>query len=84
MGDLGMHVLHIPLRAGWFPNNVRALLSKIVTERPGRDGTMVPCETWDNAVLACEVMVPGASESFMKACQARLMREGKTALPNVA
>src|SRR5205085_968680 len=51
MGDLGMHVLHIPLRAGWFPNNVRALLSKIVTERPGRDGAMVPCETWDNAVL---------------------------------
>ncbi len=55
MGDLGMHVLHIPLRAGWYPNNVRALLSKIVTERPGRDGTMAPCETWDNAVLACEI-----------------------------
>jgi predicted dehydrogenase len=55
MGDLGMHVLHIPLRAGWYPNNVRALLSKIVTERPGRDGRMVPCETWDNAILACEV-----------------------------
>ena len=55
MGDLGMHVMHIPLRAGWFPNNVRALLSKIVTERPGHDGTMVPCETWDNAVLACEI-----------------------------
>jgi len=55
MGDLGIHVLHIPLRAGWYPNNVRALLSKIVTERPGRDGKMVPCETWDNAVLACEV-----------------------------
>lgn len=55
MGDLGMHVLHIPLRAGWFPKNVRALLSKVVTERPGRDGTMMPCETWDNAVLACEI-----------------------------
>ncbi len=55
MGDLGMHVLHVPLRAGWYPNNVRALLSKIVTERPGRAGTMVPCETWDNAVLASEV-----------------------------
>jgi len=59
MGDLGMHVLHIPLRAGWFPNNVRALLSKIVTERPGRDGKMVPCETWDNATLACEVLNGG-------------------------
>jgi len=62
MGDLGMHVLHIPLRAGWFPANIRALLSKIVTERPGRDGTMVPCETWDNAVLACEIS--GKSQRF--------------------
>ena len=62
MGDLGMHVLHIPLRAGWYPNNLRALLSKIVTERPGRDGTMVPCETWDNAVLACEVTCEITSE----------------------
>jgi predicted dehydrogenase len=55
MGDLGMHVLHIPLRFGWRPANLRALLSKIVTERPGKDGAMVPCETWDNASLACEV-----------------------------
>jgi predicted dehydrogenase len=55
MGDLGMHVFHIPLRAGWFPRNVRALLSNIVTERPGPDGRMEVCETWDNAVLACEV-----------------------------
>src|SRR6266567_2424720 len=46
MGDLGMHVLHIPLRVGWFPRNVRALLSKIVKERPGPGGTMVPCEPW--------------------------------------
>ena len=58
MGDLGMHVLHIPLRAHWFPHNLRALLSKVVTQRPehaGPDAPMVPCETWDNAVLACEV-----------------------------
>ncbi len=59
MGDLGMHVLHIPLRAGWFPRNVRAILSKIVTERPGADGMMVPCETWDNASLFCEVQTRG-------------------------
>jgi len=62
MGDLGMHVLHIPLRAGWFPSNVRALLSKIITERPGPGGAMVPCETWDNATLACEVIIPGPEE----------------------
>ncbi len=55
MGDLGMHALHLPLRLGWQPHTVRALLSKIVRERPGPDGTMVPCETWDNAILACDV-----------------------------
>jgi predicted dehydrogenase len=59
MGDLGMHVLHMPLRMGWFPRNVRAILSKIVTERPGPDGKMVPCETWDNATLLCEVQQDG-------------------------
>ncbi len=53
LGDLGMHVLHLPLRFGWLPTNLRALLSKIVTERPDATGQMVPCETWDNAVLAC-------------------------------
>ena len=55
MGDLGMHVVHIPLRFGWFPTNLRAFLSKIVTQRPDGDGHMVPCETWDNASIACEV-----------------------------
>jgi predicted dehydrogenase len=55
LGDLGMHPLHIPLRFGWLPANVRGLLSKIVTERPDGQGGMAPCETWDNAILACEV-----------------------------
>ncbi|HSR34703.1 MAG TPA: Gfo/Idh/MocA family oxidoreductase [Anaerolineae bacterium] len=54
MGDLGMHILHIPVRSGWQPRNVRALLSKIVDERPDGEGRMVPCETWDNAILACD------------------------------
>ena len=55
MGDLGMHALHIPLRSGWMPKNVRAMLSKIVTERPDGNGHIVPCKTWDNATIACEV-----------------------------
>jgi predicted dehydrogenase len=54
MGDLGMHALHLPLRAGWRPVNVRAILSDVVTERPGPDGAPVPCDTWDNALLLCE------------------------------
>lgn len=55
MGDLGMHVLHLPMRFGWKPQSVRALLSKIVPTRPDGNGNMVPCETWDNAILACDV-----------------------------
>lgn len=56
MGDLGMHVAHMPLRFGWQPHSVRALLSKIITERPDGQGGMAPCETWDNAILACDVV----------------------------
>jgi predicted dehydrogenase len=55
LGDLGLHVLHIPLRFGWQPARVHAVLSKIVKQRPDKTGQMVPCETWDNALLACEV-----------------------------
>jgi len=54
MGDLGLHTVHIPFRFGLRPKNVRALLSKIVEERPDGKGGMAACETWDNAVLACE------------------------------
>jgi predicted dehydrogenase len=54
MGDLGLHTLHLPLRAGFEIRNVRALLSNVVSERPGPDGRPVPCDTWDNAVLLCE------------------------------
>lgn len=55
MGDLGLHAAHVPLRAGWMPRDVRAMLTKIVEQRPGPGGESVPCETWDNAVLACMV-----------------------------
>jgi predicted dehydrogenase len=53
MGDLGIHVCHMPFRAGWYPKDVRAVLSNIVTERPDGRGGMAPCETWDNATLLC-------------------------------
>ena len=60
MGDLGLHTIHLPLRMGMQPRNVRALLSNIITERPSgkTDGSghpeMVACDTWDNATLVCE------------------------------
>jgi predicted dehydrogenase len=55
MGDLGMHACHLPLRFGWKPIDVRAVLSKIVNQRPDGKGGMAPCETWDNATLLCRV-----------------------------
>jgi predicted dehydrogenase len=54
MGDLGMHLCALPFRAGWFPQNVRAVLSDIVKERPDGQGGRAPCRTWDNATLLCE------------------------------
>ena len=55
MGDLGIHTEHVPFRMGWKPLNVFAKLSNIVTERPDGKGNIVPCETWDNAILLCDV-----------------------------
>jgi len=64
MGDLGMHVLHIPLRAGWQIRNVRAVLSNIITERPDGSGGRVACDTWDNATLLCGTRAPGQTTDF--------------------
>lgn len=51
MGDLGMHVVHLPLRLGWRPRRVYAALQDIVTERRDATGALVPCDTCDNATL---------------------------------
>lgn len=57
MGDLGMHVLHIPLRMGWMPHRVYAQLQKIITQRPNAHGGMSDCDTWNNAALATTISV---------------------------
>ena len=59
MGDLGMHVLHIPLRLGWKPTKVYAQLQKIITERPDGKGGVALCDTWNNATLNTEVGIDG-------------------------
>lgn len=63
MGDLGVHVAHVPLRLGFRPESVYAMLDNVVTERPGPDGTAVACDTWDNALLACRVPASAADEA---------------------
>jgi predicted dehydrogenase len=55
MGDLGMHVLHVPLRLGWRPATVAASLVKRVTTRPDGNGGTRPCDTWDNATITATV-----------------------------
>jgi predicted dehydrogenase len=64
LGDLGMHACHVPFRAGWQPQNVRAVLSNIVAERPDGRGGRAPCSTWDNAVLLCETLNPQDGQVF--------------------
>jgi predicted dehydrogenase len=59
MGDLGMHVLHIPLRLGWMPKRVYAQLQKGFSERPDGKGGVATCDTWDNAMLHCDIEVDG-------------------------
>ena len=64
MGDLGMHVCHVPFRAGWTPRTVRAVLSNIVPQRPDGRGGTAPCETWDNATLLCDAADPATGDVF--------------------
>jgi predicted dehydrogenase len=72
MGDLGMHALHLPLRAGWAPRNVRAILSNVVEERPDPAGGVAACDTWDNAVLLCE------AEDFPLRIETKRIAPGET------
>jgi len=61
LGDLGLHTMHVPLRLGWRPESVYGQLTQIVTERPDGKGGRVPCETWDNATVHCNVKTPDDS-----------------------
>ncbi len=81
MGDLGMHTLHVPLRLGWVPQDVRAMLVKVVKERPGKDGKMEPCETWDNAILQCrakDTLGAGDGSSFPLTITTKRISPGDT------
>ncbi|MDB6053294.1 MAG: putative GFO/IDH/MocA family oxidoreductase [Verrucomicrobiales bacterium] len=76
MGDLGMHVVHIPLRLGWKPLRVYAQLQKIYNQRPDGKGGMAVCDTWDNALLHTEVKI-GDEEVPMR-LETKRMAPGET------
>jgi len=78
MGDLGIHTSHVPFRMGWRPKSVYADLQKIVTERPDGKGNMVPCTTWDNAVLTCRADDPYTGREFSLVFEMKRMAPGAT------
>lgn len=64
MGDLGMHVAHVPIRLGLIPRTVYALLDDIVKTRNDNQGREVACDTFDNAVLAIKGEVASVERTF--------------------
>lgn len=78
MGDLGMHTLHIPFRMGWKPISVYADLQNVVKTRPDGKGNIVPCETWDNAVLTCKCIDPATDQDFSMVVETKRMAPGAT------
>lgn len=76
MGDLGLHVAHLPLRLGWQPSSVYGRLDDVVTERPGPDGSAVPCDTWDNALLVCDTHPRSGGRDFTMLWETRRIAPG--------
>ena len=78
MGDLGLHTQHIPFRMGWKPKWVFADLQKIVETRPDGKGSIVPCLTWDNAVLTTRCDDPLTGKEFSMVFETKRMAPGQT------
>ena len=78
MGDLGMHILHIPCKMKWKLINVFADLQKIVEKRPDGKGGLVKCDTWDNAVLTCRSIDPVNLKEFTLVIETKRMAPGAT------
>ena len=77
MGDLGLHIQHIPFRMGFIPKNVYACLSNYVTERSDASGARVPCDTWDNAMMLCDA-TNRAGDEFPIYFDTKRMKPGST------
>lgn len=77
LGDLGMHVCHVPLRLGWKPKRVYAQLSKGFATRPDGKGGETTCDTWDNAMLNTWIEPDGA-EPFPLRLEMKRLAPGET------
>lgn len=77
LGDLGMHVFHLPIRLGWKPKSIFAQLQHGYPERPDGKGGMALCDTWDNALI--HSMVPqDQSEAFVMRFEMKRLAPGAT------
>ena len=76
MGDLGMHVLHVPLRLGWRPSSVVAELQDLVPTRPDGRGGTVACDTIENATLMTRVDA-GAGVEFPMMLETKRIAPGE-------
>lgn len=59
MGDLGLHVAHLPLRLGVECRTVFATLQNVVPQRPDGKGGTADCDTFDNATLHVSASLNG-------------------------
>lgn len=76
MGDLGLHVAHVPLRLGWQPTSVYGRLDDVVATRPGPDGVPVECDTWDNALLVLGAHPQAGGRDFTMLWETRRIAPG--------
>ena len=75
LGDLGMHVTHVPLRLGWQPVSIFAQLQELVATRPdGKGGTAV-CDTIENATLSTRV--PAVTGDFPLTLETKRVAPGE-------
>jgi predicted dehydrogenase len=78
MGDLGMHVLHVPFKMNWKLLSLYSNLQKIVDKRPDGRGGMANCDTWDNAILTCNSLDPLTQREFTLILETKRMAPGAT------
>lgn len=61
MNDLGLHAWHVPLRLGWRPERLYAVLQDLVPSRLGANGEKMVCDTMENATVLGTVAVDGTA-----------------------
>jgi predicted dehydrogenase len=78
LGDLGMHVCHLPLRLGWNPQSVYAQLLPGFAERPDGKGGITACDTWDNALLHTWIDTGEGAKRFPLRLEMKRLAPGET------